>query len=272
VLAAGRNEEETEKRLVAALLNGQAIISIDNVNGELGGDLLCQMIERPLVSVRTLGASKLVKIDSRACVFATGNNIQMVGDMTRRTILCSLDPNMERPELRKFSANPLEMIAADRGRYIAAALTICRAYAVARHPSPCRPLASFEDWSRVVRSALVWLGCADPVETMEAARADDPITSSLRAVLASWNSAIGEAWKSAAEIKAVAETRTFDSFVHPELNQALKDAAMDRSGGIDAKRLGHFLGRHKGRILDGFKLRVTEDSHAKRKVWSVEKV
>lgn len=63
VIAAGRNEEETEKRLGAALLNGQAIVSIDNVNGQLGGDALCQMIERPVVSVRPLGVSKLVKIE-----------------------------------------------------------------------------------------------------------------------------------------------------------------------------------------------------------------
>jgi hypothetical protein len=49
VLTAGRNEEETEKRLVAALLSGQTIISIDNVNGQLGGDFLCQIIERPVV-------------------------------------------------------------------------------------------------------------------------------------------------------------------------------------------------------------------------------
>ena len=46
VMAAGRNEEETEKRLGAALMAGQPIISIDNVTGELGGDALCQVIER----------------------------------------------------------------------------------------------------------------------------------------------------------------------------------------------------------------------------------
>lgn len=272
VLAAGRNEEETEKRLVAALLNGQAIISIDNVNGELGGDLLCQMIERPLVSVRTLGSSRLVKIDSRACVFATGNNIQMVGDMTRRTILCSLDPEMERPELRQFTRDPLAMIAANRGRYIAAALLICRAYAVAGYPDQCRPLASFEDWSRIVRSALVWLGCADPCDTMEAARADDPITAGLRTLLVSWHDAIGSSWKSAAEIKATGETRAFDSFAYPELNEALREVSADRSGGIDARKLGVYLHRQKGRVLAGFKLKCVEDTHAKKKLWSVEKV
>ena len=51
VMAAGRTEEETEKRLGAALLAGQPLLSIDNVNGELGGDALCQAVERPVIVV-----------------------------------------------------------------------------------------------------------------------------------------------------------------------------------------------------------------------------
>ena len=98
VIAAGRDEAEMEKRLVSALFSGQPIVSIDNVNGELGGDFLCQMIERPVVTPRVLGLSKLIRIESRATCFATGNNIHLVDDMTRRVVLCSLDPNMERPE------------------------------------------------------------------------------------------------------------------------------------------------------------------------------
>ena len=82
VMAAGRNEEETEKRLGAALMAGQPIINIDNVNGELGGDALCQVIERPLVEIRILGKSELVRIETRSTVFATGNNLRLLGDMT----------------------------------------------------------------------------------------------------------------------------------------------------------------------------------------------
>jgi hypothetical protein len=58
VMAAGRDEAETEKRLGAAIMTGQALIDIDNVNGELRGDALYQMIERPIVDVRVLGESR----------------------------------------------------------------------------------------------------------------------------------------------------------------------------------------------------------------------
>src|SRR4029077_18000874 len=54
VMAAGRQEEEMEKRLGAAVLSGQPLISIDNLNGDLGGDALCQIIERPVVEIRIL--------------------------------------------------------------------------------------------------------------------------------------------------------------------------------------------------------------------------
>ena len=55
VMSTGASEEETEKRLGAALMKGQPLISIDNINGELGGDALCQIIERPVVDIRILG-------------------------------------------------------------------------------------------------------------------------------------------------------------------------------------------------------------------------
>lgn len=269
-MAAGRNEEETEKRLAAALLNGQSIISIDNVNGDLGGDLLCQMIERPIVSIRPLGSSKLAKIESRATVYATGNNIHMVGDMTRRVVICSLDPNVERPELREFKVRPFDLVIANRGHYIAAALLIVRAYAVAGYPAMCHPLASFEDWSRIVRSALVWLGMADPVETMKAAREDDPDTSALRGLLNVWRDCAGTNTHSAAQVIARADERNpYGERTFPDLYQALLEVADDGRGVASAKRLGKYLTRHKGRILDGLKFSSRDDSHAKIKVWCV---
>ena len=56
---------------------------------------------------------------------------------------------------------------ADRGKYIAACLTICRAYIAAGRPGKLNRLASFGGWSDTVRSALVWLGEADPVKSMD---------------------------------------------------------------------------------------------------------
>ena len=192
VMAAGRTEEETEKRLGAALIAGQPLISIDNVNGELGGDALCQIIERPVVEIRILGKSERVRIEARGTtVFCTGNNIVLKGDLTRRTITVTLDPQMERPELREFRGNPVKTVLANRGDYIAAALTICRAYIAAGQPDKARRLASFEGWSDVVRSAPHPVGQGRPVELMEVARTEDPELIALREVLSMWSEVMG---------------------------------------------------------------------------------
>ena len=63
VISAAPDEVETEKRIAGLLLAGYPIVSIDNVNGELGGDLLCQAIERPLIRLRPLGDAQ--KLPSR---------------------------------------------------------------------------------------------------------------------------------------------------------------------------------------------------------------
>jgi len=272
VIAAAQTEDETEKRLASALLNGQPIVSIDNVNGRLGGDQLCQLIERPVVSVRPLGVSKLVRIESRATTFATGNNILLVGDMTRRTILCSLDPNMERPELRQFKSDPRKMVMSNRGAYIAAALTIVRAYIVAGFPDERPALASFGEWSKFVRSALVWLGRADPIDTMEAARADDPELSMLGALLAAWHGAIGQEGRTAGGIADTALTKnTFHNLIHPDLLTALLSIADDHRGGVNSVRLGNYLKAREGRIVGGLRLTSTKDSHSKQLIWRVIK-
>ena len=266
VFAAGRTEEETEKRLNSALLAGRAVVMIDNVNGELGGDFVCQAIERPLLSVRALGASRIYQIANKATLFATGNNIALAGDMTRRVLLASLDPKDERPELRPFNGNPLTRILADRGRYVAAALTVVRAYLVAGCPDMCSPLASFEDWSRLVRSALVWLGEADPCDTMEAARDGDPVLGQLGQLLSAWHGAAGVAKKTASGIEQLAPLRDDNP-----LRVALMEVAENRRGdGVDTRRLGQYLKRHKGRIVNGFRLASETDAHSKQQVWQIE--
>lgn len=262
VISPHAEEKELEKRLGGALLDGQSLVSIDNLNGALSGDALCQMIERPTVQVRPLGVSKLVRIENKHTIFATGNNLALVGDIVRRTIVCTLDTGLERPEAREFQSDPVAAVLADRGKYVAAVLTIVLAYKEAGFPNRRRDLASFDQWSKIVRSPLVWLGCADPVATTETARAEDPILSTLSAVMGAWRDSIGlDKPLSAGDLKAHAEGAE-----DPELRTALMAVAGERSG-IDARRLGRWLASYKGRIVGGLKFEDQKDNHAKQKIW-----
>jgi hypothetical protein len=273
VMAAGRSEEETEKRLGAALLAGQPIINIDNLNGDLGGDALCQIIERPVVEIRVLGRSERERISARCTVFATGNNLRLVGDMTRRVLLSTLDAKQERPELRPFKRDPVEEVLADRGRYIAAALTITRAYIAARRPHVVAPLNSFEGWSKMVRSPIVWLGRDDPVETMESARKDDPTLQAVEAVFIALKETMGVGPQNAMSVAQIItcadETRsgaTGFQLKHPGLKEALLTVAAPR-GAIDARELGKWFSRHKGRIAKRVRLEGQADEHGHPARW-----
>jgi putative DNA primase/helicase len=267
VQAAGKTEEETEKRLGAAMLTGQPIICLDNVTGELGGDALCQLIERPFVDIRILGKSEQVRTEARTTVFASGNNLRVRGDLVRRVIICSLDAHMESPEQFPFKFNPVEKVLANRGKYIAAVLTVLRAYIVAGKPNRAPPLGSFEDWSDLVRSSLIWLGYKDPVETMKVARREDPDRQAAAAIFASIDDVIGVGQKNnatAAEMIKLATDQNGPK--HLELSDALMAVAA-RGGSIDSRALGNWLSRNNGRIIGGRRLERRADKHGHAVHW-----
>jgi putative DNA primase/helicase len=127
-IAAGPDDTELEKRLASALMAGASFISVDNITREINGDLLNQMLTQEKVSPRRLGKSENVEIPCTAFTMANGNNLIVPADMARRTLLCSLDARVERPELRKFEQDPIRKVKADRGKFVAAGLTILRGF------------------------------------------------------------------------------------------------------------------------------------------------
>jgi len=257
VLAQGSTAEEFEKRLGSAFLAGDETISIDNCEQPLGGEFLCQVLTQPSVKIRLLGESKNVEVPTNTTLFATGNNLRVVGDATRRVVVCSLDPEVERPELRKFDTYPLALVRADRGRYVANALTILRAYHLAGRPEQALPLGSFETWSRWVRDALIWLGEADPCATMERLRTEDPKLLALRTILHHWDRAIGSQRVSAADLADIEErgSLAFDGAKTAQVR--LREALIAVAGlgsVIDTRRLGNWLSRHKNRLVGDMKI------------------
>jgi hypothetical protein len=275
VISAGANEEEMEKRLGAALLAGQTLVSIDNVNGPLKSDALCQIIERPVVQVRMLGRSELFQIyASGNLMLATGNNIILVGDLCRRAVTAVLDPNVESPEMREFRGNPLESVLTNRGMYVAACLTVCRAYIAAGRPGKARRLGSFEEWSDNVRSALIWLGEADPLGSMIQAREDDPERAALRAMLSAWSEAIGVGYGNRIAMRCVIDkinetvpdsTDSGYSPRWPDLASAVRAAVASRI--VDVKVLGIWARSKKGRIVGGRKFMSETNSKGVAKWW-----
>ncbi|MGC2080993.1 MAG: hypothetical protein WA728_34275 [Xanthobacteraceae bacterium] len=166
VIAQGRSEEELEKRLGATLLHGDQLVSIDNCDHALQSSFLCQALTQQRLNVRLLGFSQNVEIPVNAAMFATGNNLTIAGDLNRRTLLCSLDAKCEHPEQRKFTGDLIGYVKQNRGHLVAAALTVLRAWHANGRPLEAgkAPLGSFEDWSRRIRTPLLWLDRGDPCD------------------------------------------------------------------------------------------------------------
>jgi putative DNA primase/helicase len=152
---------------------------------------LCQALTQEKLNIRLLGQSKNVETPVNATIFATGNNIIVAGDLTRRTIMCALDARCEHPERRNFNVDVIEFARTERAKLVAAALTILRAWHVAGETIEPPPIGSFEQWSNRIRAPLLWLGQADPCETTLRVQTEDPLLLSLSTVMAQWRDNVG---------------------------------------------------------------------------------
>lgn len=248
VLAASSKPEEFEKQLTACLLSGARFTCIDNVSSTLTSDLLCQAVEQPKVKVRPLGTSSTAEADGGGVWFVTGNGLVIAADVKRRAIYADLDANEERPELHVFADDPIAMVRLERGIYVRAVLTIVLAYVAARMPERLPPLASFGAWSDYVRSALVWLGEADPCKTMVHIRENDTELTEAEALFSVWP-----------ESDAFDDGHTVHQLIGLSLSntmgawrEALETVARSREGGISSWRLGNFLRVNKNRVVTVF--------------------
>lgn len=255
VVAAVRDQEELRKRLESSMLAGDSMVSLDNLNGTLNSDLLCQATTQASVKIRPLGVSQQQEVPNTAVFAANGNNLTIAGDLSRRTLQCKLDPNCERPEEREFEFDPVALAMRRREEYVSAVLIILRAYVVAGTPKMgLSRFASFEPWSDLVRCALVWAGAADPCDSRKEIISDDPELAALEAVLAAWHEAFKD---TAMPVHNVVELSKEDESC-AELAESITAVASDKRGEIDKQKFGFWLRRNANRIAGGLRLQRSD--------------
>jgi len=284
VVAQATNLTEFEKQLGTMLIGGVSPIAIDNCVMPIGeGALINAMFTTDMVAVRVLGFSRDVYAPTNVAVFATGNDLKFIGDITRRALRCDLDAGCERPELRKFGGNLKEDVKRLRPQLVAAALTILRAWHLARPNVEVTPIGSFEDWSRRVREPLVWLGLADPCATMAKLRAEDPKRQHLVMMIEQWKAYLKfDQEFSARELIQAAEGSVVAKGVSPEDIQqqvrkrdAFRDLiahiATNKQGELSAEKLGHWLKAHAKRPVNGAQI-MGPRMLGGQQLWSLQKV
>lgn len=266
MMSQGPSEEELEKRIATALRAGDRLIVIDNVERPLGGDFLCSVLTQERVQARILGKSERVILPTAAVFIATGNNLQVAGDLSRRAVKGRIDSGEERPDRREFPFDPRQLARERRPELVAAALTILRAYEVAGRPVSLPAMGSFEDYS-FVRGAIVWLDRADPGRTREAIFAADPKRDELTDLLRAWRDAFGREAVSLADAKTRLETSA--ELAGGPLYGFLVD--LGGRGAFNGRAIGKRLSALIDRPAGGIVLRRVSESNAGAR-WRVDAV
>lgn len=259
VLEYAGDESEMTKRLDSMLLAGDSLIAVDNVEGTLQGAALCQTITQRSRRIRILGTLKRLDVPCTGLLTFTGNNLTLKGDITRRVIVCRLNPQSERPELRAIPQDLLAEAGARRGELVGALQTIVRAFiAAGSPPQGLAPYGSFKLWDRTVRHALVWSGAADPCASFERSHEDNPERQALSMVLKAWHKAFNEDSVMASAACQKAEHLAKEPSPKPYLKEALAEVCWSR-GELDARKLAYWLRGNRDSMVDGFVLRREKD-------------
>jgi len=271
VISPGKTEEELEKRLGAALIAGDAVISLDNCNDTLQGAFLCQTVSQERVKTRILGKSINAEVSTKTLIVATGNNISFGDDLTRRVLLVTLDPKVERPENREFKFDAAYVVRKNRAKLVAACLTIFRGFIQAGKPQSAPILGSFPDWSKNIRSLVVWLGLPDPCISMDKVRENDPVFQRNESLLFELDAAFGAKPFTTLQLLQKAEEREKQGESWTIKNAELHAVLAEFSGGkkdLNKISIGKALKRVADRMIGGVVLRQVSKNGGKSS-WQV---
>jgi hypothetical protein len=188
VSAYTQDDDEMRKRITAIAIAGDQLILLDNLDGKFGNPALDAALTGTQWNDRLLGRNAMVSLPLSTVWFATGNNVMVAADTIRRLVHIRLEVMDENPEDRSGFRHPdlLRWVGSERPRLVVAGLTVLAAYCRAGCPAQnLKPMGSFEGWSDLVRSALVWAGQADPCASRkELAETADTTKESLGQLLA----------------------------------------------------------------------------------------
>jgi len=253
VLALPREDEsETHKVFDAALGSGLAVVILDNLTQIAKSDSACAALTSSVYMFRPLGRSETISVSNQTIVAFTGNNLTFQSDLALRILVCRLDPGIERADTRRFSVSDyLSHVRLLRPKLITAALTIVRAYIAAGSPRvACQPWSRYPEFDELVRAPLLWLGEADVLETINRSAGIDPDRQELQQLL---DSIVAEQFVDTFTVAELVQRAQDPLRQTSDLRRSVLAVAGDGER-VSPKRLGKYLARYAGRIVDDLQL------------------
>ena len=168
--SAAKDPAEWNKKITSLLRAGNTVVIMDNVNESLDSGDLCRALTAEFWSDRLMSTHQEITLPVRCSWIATGNNIQLDGDMPRRCYRVRLNPRCSKPSERTgWKHNRLkDWVREHRGNLLSALLTLARAWFLAGKPeAQVRTMGSFEDWAETIGGILQYSGISGFLENRD---------------------------------------------------------------------------------------------------------
>jgi hypothetical protein len=185
---------ELGKRMTSWMIAGRDTILLDNVAQDqvLGGSPLQSATTEPMLDGRVLGKTEAVSFPNRFTFMATGINLRLSQEMSRRVLPIRQEPQTDRPNARVFRRELKPHVREHLVALICDAITILRAFLLARPTVDLRPWGSYEAWSGVVRAPVAWVSDVDVAPLVTPSDVGSDELDAIRALMGAWRQTFGD--------------------------------------------------------------------------------
>ncbi len=268
------DDQELRKLITSKLDASSQFIVFDNINRKLDSGLLAAALTSYSWGDRLLGTNQITSLLQRMTWIATGNNIQLGGDIPRRCFWIRIDAKVSEPWLRdvkQFKYPHLRIwVKENRRSLIEASLTIIKAWFSAKQPaSNCPKLGSFEEWCEVIGGILDFLGTSGFLSNteslyavMDAETPDwEPFLLAMNDHFSNSSASVKEVIASLKEVPSLMECLP-SALLAGDFQNGLPDKLGVRLGKAFRERAGRRFGESQVHVERGPK-----DTHAKSATW-----
>jgi hypothetical protein len=256
--------EEATKVILSLLLTSPAVIEFDDMDTDwIPHGTIKRMLTAEQITDRILGVSKTATVSTRTLFLGSGNNVGPIRDLLRRVLTIHIDPRCATPATLSYRCNPVEKVRRERGKYVAAVLSIVLAWRNAGSPrAPVDSIVTYGGaWSDYCRHPLMWLGHPDPATALIEQVHHDPDADALGNLMTEWHTVFGSM---ATTVRKAVETATYQ---RGNLLDAMREFPVEERGEINRSKLGWLLKKNADRIVSGYEFQqATADG---RTAWRV---
>jgi hypothetical protein len=263
--------EEATKAILSLLLPSPAVIEFDDMTTDwIPHGIINRLLTAESITDRILGVSKTATVSTRTLFLASGNNVGPVRDLLRRVLTININHRCATPATKFYSGTPVDDVRKDRGRYVAAVLTIILAWKAAGSPrAEVENIVTYGGaWSDYCRHPLIWLGLADPATALLEQVKQDPDADALLSLMTEWHRVFGSTPTTVR--KVISTVSGFRFSADEALRDAICEFPVEERGSINASKFGWILKKNVNRVVGGFSF--AQGSADGRVAWMVVKM